>query len=101
MTKAEMVLKVVMSPIENVRTFVEQFRKLLPDSDLQDFQRVLEMKVRPRCIRSMILAPLVVMLSYLLFLLWQGIRGKEQSHYIELFRSFSAASSRNINSALS
>lgn len=45
MTKAEMVLKVVMSPIENVRTYVEQFRKLLPDSDLQDLQRVLEMKV--------------------------------------------------------
>ena len=45
MTKAEMVLKVVISPIENVRTFVEQFRKLLPDSDLQDLQRVLEMKV--------------------------------------------------------
>lgn len=45
MTKAEMVLKVVMSSNENVRSFVEQFRKLLTDSDLQDLQRVLEMKV--------------------------------------------------------
>lgn len=45
MTKAEMVLKVVMSSNESVRTFIEQFRKLLADSDLQDLQRVLEMKV--------------------------------------------------------
>lgn len=70
MTKAEMILKAVMSSNENVRTFVEQFRKLLADSDLQDLQRVLEMK---------------------------GIRGKDQSHYVEMFRNLSAASSRNAN----
>ncbi|KAK3913798.1 Vacuolar protein sorting-associated protein 53-like protein [Frankliniella fusca] len=83
MTKAEMVLKVVMyqtnqtnqpiSHIENVRTFVDQFRKLLPDADLQDLQRVLEMK---------------------------GIRGKDQSHYVDLFRNLSAASSRNVNTTI-
>ncbi|KAJ1524078.1 hypothetical protein ONE63_010615 [Megalurothrips usitatus] len=72
MTKAEMVLKVVSLKVENVRTFVEQFRKLLPESDLQDLQRVLEMK---------------------------GIRGKDQSHYVDMFRTLTAASSRNINAS--
>ena len=44
MTRAEMTLKVVMSPSESVNAFVEQFFKLLPDADSTEFNRVLEMK---------------------------------------------------------
>ena len=44
MTRAEMTLKVVMSPSEPVNAFVEQFFKLLPDADSTEFNRVLEMK---------------------------------------------------------
>jgi len=45
MTKAEMILKVVMSTADSPRAFVDQFRKLLPDSDMQELRKVLEMKV--------------------------------------------------------
>ena len=44
MTRAEMTLKVVMSPPEPVAAFVEQFNKLLTDADASEFSRVLEMK---------------------------------------------------------
>jgi hypothetical protein len=44
MTRAEMILKVVMSHTESDTAFVEQFMKLLPESDHQEFQKVLEMK---------------------------------------------------------
>lgn len=45
MTKAEMILKVVMAPTEPDTSFVDQFLKLLPDSDISEFQKILEMKV--------------------------------------------------------
>lgn len=45
MTKAEMILKVVMSPHEPPQVFVDNYIKLLTESDLNEFQRVLEMKV--------------------------------------------------------
>lgn len=44
MTRGEMILKVVMAPTEPDTTFVNQFLKLLPESDIQEFQKVLEMK---------------------------------------------------------
>lgn len=44
MTRGEMILKVVMAPAEPDTTFVNQFLKLLPESDIQEFQKVLEMK---------------------------------------------------------
>ncbi|XP_057660392.1 vacuolar protein sorting-associated protein 53 homolog isoform X2 [Diorhabda carinulata] len=44
MTRAEMILKVVMTPIEPAKNFVEQYKKLLPDSQLTEFHKVLEMK---------------------------------------------------------
>ena len=44
MTRAEMTLKVVMSPSEPVNAFVDQFNKLLTDADSSEFDRVLEMK---------------------------------------------------------
>ncbi|XP_076364592.1 vacuolar protein sorting 53 [Tachypleus tridentatus] len=44
MTKAEMILKVVMSPHEPNESFVENYIKLLPESDLSEFQKVLDMK---------------------------------------------------------
>lgn len=44
MTRAEMILKVVMNHTEPDTAFIDQFLKLLPESDVQEFQKVLEMK---------------------------------------------------------
>ncbi|XP_071094311.1 vacuolar protein sorting-associated protein 53 homolog [Haliotis cracherodii] len=59
MTKAEMILKVVMSPHDPPQGFVDNFIRLLTDSDINDFQRVLDMK---------------------------GLRRSEQSHLIDMYR---------------
>jgi hypothetical protein len=45
MTKAEMILKVVMAPTDPAKAFTDQFAKLLPEADLSEFQKVLDMKV--------------------------------------------------------
>jgi len=44
MSKAEMVLKVVLVPHNTVESFVESYYKLLPESNLAEFQRILEVK---------------------------------------------------------
>uniref|UniRef100_A0A1B0CVH7 Vacuolar protein sorting-associated protein 53 homolog n=2 Tax=Lutzomyia longipalpis TaxID=7200 RepID=A0A1B0CVH7_LUTLO len=44
MTKAEMIIKVVMAPVIPANVFTEQFLKLLPDSTLVEFHKVLDMK---------------------------------------------------------
>jgi hypothetical protein len=44
MTKAEMILKVVMSPHEPLVSFVDSYIKLLPETDISEFQKILEMK---------------------------------------------------------
>ncbi|KFD55364.1 hypothetical protein M514_03704 [Trichuris suis] len=44
MTKAEMILKLVMAPIDCPDSFVDQYLKLLPESDVSEFQKVLDMK---------------------------------------------------------
>jgi succinate dehydrogenase flavin-adding protein (antitoxin of CptAB toxin-antitoxin module) len=45
MTKAETVLQVILVPFENrVQHFIESYVKLLPDSNLGEFQKILEMK---------------------------------------------------------
>ncbi|XP_065166273.1 vacuolar protein sorting-associated protein 53 homolog [Atheta coriaria] len=44
MSKAEMILKVVMTPIEPAKAFVDQFLKLLPESQQSEFVKILEMK---------------------------------------------------------
>lgn len=44
MTKAEMILKVVMTPIDPPKNFVEQYKKLLPECQLTEFYKILEMK---------------------------------------------------------
>jgi len=44
MGRIEMILKVVMTPVEEVSTFVEHACKLVPDSDLAEFTKVLDMK---------------------------------------------------------
>ena len=44
MTRAEMTLKVVMSIAEPMEQFVEQYIKLVPDVDVNEFQKVLDMK---------------------------------------------------------
>lgn len=44
MTKAEMVLKVVLVPHDSVDSFIESYFKLLPESNEVEFQRILEFK---------------------------------------------------------
>lgn len=44
MTKAEMIVKVVMASVTPSTSFVEQYLKLLPDSTLTEFHKVLDMK---------------------------------------------------------
>lgn len=44
MTKAEMILKVVMTPVDPPKNFVEQYKKLLPECQLTEFYKILEMK---------------------------------------------------------
>ncbi|XP_064460865.1 vacuolar protein sorting-associated protein 53 homolog isoform X2 [Ornithodoros turicata] len=60
MTKAEMLLKVVMAPHDPPKGFVENYLRLLPDSDPQEFQKVLDMK---------------------------GIKRSEQSQMVDIFRT--------------
>lgn len=45
MGKAEMILKVVMSPVEPEGAFIDQVARLLPEIDQIEFQKLLEMKV--------------------------------------------------------
>jgi len=59
MSKAEMILKLVMAPSESVEAFVESYIKLLEDTDIGDFQKLLDMK---------------------------GYRRAEQTEFVELFR---------------
>ncbi|XP_011299307.1 vacuolar protein sorting-associated protein 53 homolog [Fopius arisanus] len=59
MAKAEMILKVVMSTTEPPEAFVEQCRRLLPDLQVQEFQKILDMK---------------------------GLKKHEQTPLVELFR---------------
>ncbi|XP_046386113.1 vacuolar protein sorting-associated protein 53 homolog [Ischnura elegans] len=60
MTKAEMLLKVVMAPGAPAKAFVEQYVKLLPESDVTEFQKVLDMK---------------------------GLKRNDQNAMVEMFRS--------------
>ncbi|XP_021916800.1 vacuolar protein sorting-associated protein 53 homolog [Zootermopsis nevadensis] len=59
MTKAEMILKVVMAPTDPAKAFADQFAKLLPEADPSEFQKVLDMK---------------------------GLRRSDQSYLVDLFR---------------
>lgn len=44
MTRAEMILKVVMDASETNAKYVAQYNRLLPDSDPSEFQKILDMK---------------------------------------------------------
>lgn len=44
MTKAETILQVILVPINKVENFISSYIKLLPDSSLNEFQKILEMK---------------------------------------------------------
>ncbi|RWS10752.1 vacuolar protein sorting-associated protein 53-like protein, partial [Dinothrombium tinctorium] len=44
MTKAEMILKVVLVPCERIESFIENYNKLLPDSDENELHKILDMK---------------------------------------------------------
>lgn len=60
MSKAEMILKVVMSPHNPQTSFVESYIKLLNDGDVSNFQKILDMK---------------------------GMRRSEQHSMLEIFRT--------------
>lgn len=45
MANAEMILKIVMSPIESPSDFVKQCNIRLPDLKSSEFQKILDMKV--------------------------------------------------------
>lgn len=45
MANAEMILKIVMSPIESPNDFVKQCNIRLPDLQSSEFQKILDMKV--------------------------------------------------------
>lgn len=68
MTKAEMILKVVMSPHEPARGFVDNYLKLLPDTDVSEFQKILEMK---------------------------GLKRNEQNSLVDLYRAKKPTTSAN------
>ena len=40
MSRVEMLLKIVMTPIDAADAFVEHYRQLLPDSDVAELQKV-------------------------------------------------------------
>lgn len=65
MTRAEMILKVVMNHTEPDTAFIDQFLKLLPESDIQEFQKVLDMK---------------------------GLKTADKSHLVNMFRQRQPAS---------
>uniref|UniRef100_A0A182JC63 Vacuolar protein sorting-associated protein 53 homolog n=1 Tax=Anopheles atroparvus TaxID=41427 RepID=A0A182JC63_ANOAO len=44
MAKAEMIIKVVMQPIHPASLYIEQYLKLLPESTVVEFHKILEMK---------------------------------------------------------
>ncbi|XP_015792106.1 vacuolar protein sorting-associated protein 53 homolog [Tetranychus urticae] len=44
MTKAEMILKVVLVPHRDVNHYIESYAKLLPDSNMEEFVKILDMK---------------------------------------------------------
>lgn len=44
MSKAEYILKVVLSPLDPADAFVTNLLRLLPETDLSEFQKILEMK---------------------------------------------------------
>lgn len=44
MTKAEMIIKIVMQPTTPPQTFVEQYLKLLPESSHTEFNKIMDMK---------------------------------------------------------
>lgn len=64
MTKAEMILKVVMTPVDPSKGFVEQYRKLMPDCQLVDFNKILDMK---------------------------SVKRQEQAVLVEVFKNYKAA----------
>jgi hypothetical protein len=44
MGRTEMIMKIIMTPVEQVAAFVDHTCKLLPDCDLQEFVKLLDMK---------------------------------------------------------
>lgn len=59
MTKAEMIIKIVMANINPQAMFIESYLKLLPDNTLAEFHKICDMK---------------------------GIKRTDQTHLIELYK---------------
>lgn len=70
MSKAEMILKVVMTPVEPGKAFVEQYMKLLPECQLAEFHKILEMK---------------------------NVKRQEQTALVELFKSHKPNADRDLD----
>lgn len=68
MTKAEMIIKIVMQSTTPPQTFIEQYLKLLPDSTHIEFNKIMDMK---------------------------GLRRSDSSYLIELYKRMAPKSSAN------
>lgn len=64
MTKAEMILKMVMSPHEPPQAFVDNYMRLLTENDVLEFQKVLEMKALKRSEQNTLLEMYKARLPY-------------------------------------
>ena len=74
MTRAEMILKVVMDASETNPKFVAHYTRLLPDSDVVEFQKILDMK---------------------------GVRRSDQQQLIDLYRTHqSSEEDKSVDSTL-
>lgn len=68
MTKAEMIVKIVMANINPHALFIEQYLKLLPDNSLAEFHKICDMK---------------------------GIKRTDQTQLIELYKKMAPESQNN------
>lgn len=81
MAKAEMILKAVMTRIESPSAFVIQCRKLLPDFQTSEFQKILDMKVV-----SAVLNHYNHQKHYFPPFFFQGLKKTEQTQLMEEFK---------------
>uniref|UniRef100_A0A0N4Z299 T-complex protein 1 subunit epsilon n=1 Tax=Parastrongyloides trichosuri TaxID=131310 RepID=A0A0N4Z299_PARTI len=56
LTKAEMVLKVVMQPLKNNEDFVDNYIKMLPESEYTELQKILDLRAMKRSDQAPIIA---------------------------------------------
>lgn len=81
MTRAEMILKVVMDASDTNSKYVAHYTRLLPDSDPSEFQKILDMKGIRRSDQQLLVD---------LYRVQQSTQGDQEDH-----AAYSAASSNN------